>query len=186
MSRFVFGATVIILQYGDYYMQEGTVTGVTLWLPNIITVRIGDIHRQFKPIHLQLKPQHMTNKPFDLERAKKGDKVIFRCGHIPRIICFDRVGIQSIVTLSLDVDIEIARYHHPDGSYYGEGQSSPYDLLMAPIEKTGWINLYQSKFILGVNAITSNVYESEVGALLNVSRNANDILICTQQITWTE
>lgn len=78
----------------------------------------------------------MKTKPFDLEAAKRGEKVVTRDGRDARIICYDRrvdneLGGQ-IVALVLDAvngheDIES---YTTNGSYYDTGGTADEDLFM--------------------------------------------------------
>lgn len=142
--------------------------------------------------NIQLKSEYdMQNKsetkriPFDLERAKKGDKVINSNGHSVRIICFDRcVGDQSLslVALHNEHGCEVARYHFKNGCETCEDE---FDLFMAPVEKTGWITLYKCP-ITGRLFCTDPRKSPQESLSEARHKLSNCEFIITKQITWEE
>lgn len=101
-------------------------------------------------------------KPFNREAAKAGDPVIHRTGTPARIICFERADTKRpLVVLSTDEDsVEHVLTFREDGKYCAGGESSPYDLFMAPVKREGWANLYpiDRPHSMARNGV---VYESE-------------------------
>ena len=79
---------------------------------------------------------------FNLQAAKKGADVRTRAGHSARIVCFDRKGhypIIALVSLELGVQEEIIQCNK-------EGVAdvcAHYDLVMCPVKKEAWVNVYQ-------------------------------------------
>lgn len=71
-------------------------------------------------------------KPFDVDRAKRGDKVITRSGSPARIVCFDVDNSQPILALVMDCGEESAFSYDNHGFYFPNGATpSDYDLIMA-------------------------------------------------------
>lgn len=79
-------------------------------------------------------------KPFDIEKAKAGAKVITRCEHPVRILCFDLEGRQPIGAAREREDFdgvvsEVLHAFGSDGRYYTgttHDEDSSLDLFMAP------------------------------------------------------
>lgn len=99
-------------------------------------------------------------KPFDIEAAKRGEKVITRDGREVRIICFDRVNkIYPIIGLVRHKDKSEGVYSFDiNGSQFGNGFSKELDLFMAPKKKTLWYCLAKSET---GRIFTSSLYSSE-------------------------
>lgn len=144
--------------------------------------------------NLQLKKEYdMQNKtetkriPFDLERAMKGDKIINSNGQPVRIICFDRcVGDKSLplVALHNEHGCEVARYHFKNGCETCEDE---FNLFMAPVEKTGWIGIFERRVGDICDRVCTNIFNSESVLMSDIKCNWDDRkLICTKQITWEE
>lgn len=86
--------------------------------------------------------------PFDIERAKAGDKVITRNGAPVEILSL--AGRDKWPIVGYDPEYE---YDSPelcewkiDGRFFEEGDDSSYDLFMTPKEqntKGGWVNIYR-------------------------------------------
>lgn len=84
----------------------------------------------------------MNYKPFSIEQAKAGKPVITRDGRPARIVCFDRKQ-EAYPLFGFSGESEEYVYCWTlDGKYHGNGES-PYDLFMAPEEKTVWVNLWR-------------------------------------------
>lgn len=81
-------------------------------------------------------------KPFDLEAAKRGDKVVTRDGRKARILCFDVVNRNSypILVLIKDEEYGIENIHlmNPEGKYYSDGTGHRNDLFMVPKKVKKW------------------------------------------------
>lgn len=84
-------------------------------------------------------------KPFNLEEAKAGKPVQTKAGNPVRIICFDKVSndfrpIVALVTYkNSSGEFEMLMRAATDGTVLC---GKIYDLCMAPVKHTGWINLY--------------------------------------------
>ena len=120
-------------------------------------------------------------KPFDLEAAKAGAKVVTRCGSPVRIICFDAAGVEPIVGLVSELFGETPVSYMKNGSYSLVGKSSPLDLCMAPVKRTGWVNIYRN----GGGVLTGEtVHATREGAITVGS--AEDTYIATVPVEWEE
>lgn len=122
-------------------------------------------------------------KPFDLEKAKAGAPVQTRGGQPARIICFDCKGSQfPVIALVTMADGEEA-----PNSYTNDGRYHPLyemgaDLVMAPVQREGWVNVYSNKYC---NVFTGKcVYETEAEGRSGRSDNSN--YLATVKITWEE
>jgi hypothetical protein len=81
-------------------------------------------------------------KPFDLKKAQMGHPICTRDGRNARIICTDRAGTLPIIALVKTGSIEITCYYFIDGKNVSSAESQ-YDLFLAPIKNTGYVNIYQ-------------------------------------------
>ena len=81
-------------------------------------------------------------KEFDLEAAKLGKPVCTRDGRKARIICFDRNSNKPIVALITTNDREYLTEYYCDGRI-SHNNSESNDLMMLPVKKEGWINVYK-------------------------------------------
>jgi hypothetical protein len=98
-------------------------------------------------------------KPFNLEKALEGDPVITRDGRKVTDIHYFRIkDLDASVMVGID-NTELKSYD-TNGKYY-QNNDSYYDLFMAPIIKTYWINIYK---YCDNTIIQSKVYESKENA----------------------
>lgn len=78
-------------------------------------------------------------KPFNLELAKQGHPVMTRDGKPVRILCFDKQGTSyPLVGLVKNRQCEEMETYDTDG-FSGCGGDS--NLVMAPVKKSGWIDM---------------------------------------------
>lgn len=81
-------------------------------------------------------------KPFNLEEAKAGNIICTRNGNSARIVDFNfkkkDFPIVAIVSVG---NIEKICTYTSNGSYY-EDKESDEDLMMVPIRREGWVNVY--------------------------------------------
>ncbi len=124
------------------------------------------------------------SKPFDLERAKAGDPVETVRGNNVRILCFDRqhlycpmVGIvtdtgstEDIFTWTINGKVNIS------------GGNSLYDLVMAPVKKEGWLNIFKNAD--GENSFYGGIYKTEQDAKINIASSLSHL--ATIKIEWSE
>ena len=112
-------------------------------------------------------------KPFNLEEAKAGHPVCRRDGTSARIICFDRLGLESypIIALVLIEGAECAISYAIDGRYNVNYQTPhKYDLMMATEKHEGWINIYHIKKD-GIEYSSGIIYSKKEEALKNSGDN---------------
>lgn len=123
-------------------------------------------------------------KPFDLEAAKAGKPVCTRGGRKARIICFDLKGAKYPIVAAIkphNCDTESLSSYDEKGKYNHEYESSN-DLMMLPVKKEGWVNVYN-------NPITHNIYTSaDVFESKEIAEEQDTQInrIATCKITWEE
>lgn len=120
-------------------------------------------------------------KEFNLEEARAGKPVCTRSGKKARIVCFDRKDKRyPIIALLHEGEEEIINIYTIKGKYndINEKNKHPKDLMMAPIKREGWINIYKTMF----SQIYSLVYDTKKEAL--ASRNENHV--ATVKVEWEE
>ena len=123
-------------------------------------------------------------KPFNLELAKMGYPVCTRDGRPARIICFNLLsGIRemSIVYLSKDKerDVETISTCTIDGFCYPNKVESNLDLMMCPLKRTGYINLYKN------NRVCKQIFRTEEEAKI-AANSTPDRYVKTIKIEWEE
>ena len=85
-------------------------------------------------------------KVFDIEKAKEGAPVCTREGKEVRILCYDMKYMDKdmLVALVKQKDGgEYLRIYNPSGVCVEGGREQ--DLMMAPVKKKVWINLYKTE-----------------------------------------
>lgn len=86
-------------------------------------------------------------REFDIEKAKQGEPVCTRCGKEARIICFDRDHHNDVPIIALvrehDDGDELVKTYNKYGVYTGP-EGSSYDLVMKPVKKKMWLNIYKA------------------------------------------
>ena len=114
-------------------------------------------------------------KPFNLEQAKAGKPVQTRDGRKARIICFDMKGGEFPIVALVQTGGEEGVFHYTlEGNYYRTSTTQS-DLVMVPVKKTGWINIYP--FNCG-----EFIYNTKERAV----QNANCNVVDTIKIEWEE
>ena len=86
-------------------------------------------------------------KQFNLESAKNGAPVMTRDGSKVRILCFDLQDttypiLAAVTKTTNNVSEQVWSYRETGKVRESEGEYAT-DLLMAPIKKEKWINLYK-------------------------------------------
>ena len=123
-------------------------------------------------------------REFDLEKAKAGAEVCTRSGKKARIICFDAKGLYPIIALIDDsADYEQIRKYTTKGEYNADrDRESDLDLVMAPVKKGGWINIYVDSFRPGRTC--STIFATKEEAESNAVKDED--YITTTRIEWEE
>lgn len=102
-------------------------------------------------------------KPFNLEAAKAGAPVVTRNGGTARILAFDfdhpDYSLAVAVTDEKIGQEFLSEYTERGGYYAGDEGESGYDLFMAPVQRTVWVNLYAGG--LAGPFTSDTTYESE-------------------------
>ena len=123
-------------------------------------------------------------KPFNLEEAKQGKPICTREGKPARIICFDRKeNTYPIIALIDKGPFEVVYTYTNEGEYNFNGLTD-FDLMMAPIKRKGWINLYKKDGINSLERIGCLVYSTKEEAL--DARNGYSGYAATTEIEWEE
>lgn len=119
--------------------------------------------------------------PFNLEDALAGAPVVTRDGREVKDVCY-LPSSDSVYKVRAVVGVDIIAFTE-EGCYSLNRVASELDLLMAPVKKEGWINLYPfSRTDTKLWADASNVYRTQQDAL----DNAADSCIATVHIEWEE
>ena len=122
-------------------------------------------------------------KPFDIKLAKAGHPVQTLCGKSARIVCYDRKSendVYPIVALVEDIDsVEKPEFYTLDGKYISD-KKSLLDLVMAPIKKEGWVNIFKNN----VGTICSQIFGNETDA--NRAKDTYTKFLVTKKIEWEE
>lgn len=107
----------------------------------------------------------MAPKPFDLAAAKAGAPVVQRCGRPARIVDFalKNEDYPLAVIYTDDMGIEHVTEFSVEGKYYPHTSEDYRDLMMAPVKKEGWLNVYPSNVPSPVG-VCSHIYPSQAAA----------------------
>ena len=125
-------------------------------------------------------------KPFNLEEAKAGKPVVTRDGKKARILCLDRKNSRACIIAAVDngenCEESILSYNEKGQNIFGF--TRPQDLMMAPVERTLYVNVYhrvgQTCFKTGIA-----LYASEAEAAREASEECGTH-IATVPVTFTE
>lgn len=127
----------------------------------------------------------MNLRPFNLEEAKAGKPVVTRDGRKVRLFCFDLVGDDAVAgAVTIGEGKEDATSWTLEGRYISRLEEHARDLLMAPVEKTVWVNVYRNKNEdRSCDVSITGGYESKASAL---DGHSNCGYIGTFPFTFTE
>lgn len=117
-------------------------------------------------------------KPFNLEEAVAGKPICTRKGLPARILDTNLKGQScSVVVAILSGDgNEYVQSYRKDGTLFSSLETED-DLVMAPKEHVGWINIYT------LFQTSGNIYKTRDDAIMNRSTSG---YVDTIQITWEE
>ena len=117
-------------------------------------------------------------KEFNLELAKSGHHVQTRDGRPARIICYDRKekDYPIVALIEHNDGTETTVHYTIDGKFFIDGVDE-YDLVMAPVKREGWINIYKD------NSSGNKIYDTkeEATKYSNISG-----YLTTIKIEWEE
>lgn len=103
-------------------------------------------------------------KPFDLKLALEGHKVVTRQGHeVTDIVHFKNATnpLRNMVLFGV-LNGSVEKWTI-DGYFHEKDGKCCLDLLMAPIKREVWVNLYQDE--KGLFYVGQGLYSNESGAL---------------------
>lgn len=110
-------------------------------------------------------------KAFNLEAAKAGAPVQTRDGRPARIVCFDRKNTDGYkLVVLIEEKTESVRLYTETGVFLISAEADEYDLVMAPVKKSGWFNIDPE-----------DLYSYKEQALANVKTHQ-----CTVYVEWEE
>lgn len=122
-------------------------------------------------------------REFNLQEAKEGKPVCTRDGRKARIICFDRkhseYPIVALVTNKRNEEDFVA-YTIKGKFVYGRNQ--PDDLVMAPIKKVGWLNIYEDSCGTGCSRRCGCLWDTKEEALEHKEKYCTT----TIKVEWEE
>ena len=162
-----------ILRVGYYYKDKN---GLISYEPPIEPEELTA-----DPLPTPEKPM----KPFDLEKAKAGAPVVQRCGRHARIVDFalKNEAYPLAVIYTDDMGREHLTEFSIEGKYYGDQSDTYRDLMMAPVKREGWVNLYPPTMSNGVLARATSVYATKGQAEVNASPTR---ITCVRIEWWEE
>jgi len=123
-------------------------------------------------------------KPFDMEAAKAGAPVVTGEGQKVRIVCFDakRPSYPIVALVSDDNGIESVSIFTLEGCTNHHGINSRNDLFMAPVKKTGWVNIHRGS--CNSRDTSVGIYLTKEQALSNVHNKSE--YVATVKVEWEE
>ena len=121
-------------------------------------------------------------REFNLQEAKEGKPVCTRDGRKARILCFDRKHSEyPIVALITNLNNKEDYVPYTINGKFVNGRSNkPNDLVMAPIKKVGWINIYED--ICDIRRCDSSIWDTKEEALLHKEKYC----VATIKVEWKE
>ena len=102
----------------------------------------------------------MKLKPFNLEAAKAGAQVVTREGYPARILCFDFMGDKSLIAAYTMLGKEYLLHLSAEGIASATSYKHRCDLMMAPVKRTVYINVFNST----LGKVHAAVYPTKEGA----------------------
>lgn len=156
-------------------------SGVSIYMPVSNEKFVCIVIKQNKE---EMEENKLNMKPFDLELAKMGYPVCTRDGRKVRIICFNRLsGIREmpVVFLLKDIacDVEHIYTCTRKGCHYADESKSDLDLMLCPLKRIGYINIYDN------NRVSRKIFETEEKAKI-AANSTPDKYIKTIKIEWEE
>ena len=126
-----------------------------------------------------MEENKLNLKPFDLEAAKAGKPVCTRDGRKARIVCYDRKSENYPILALVENNSNEQVVKYTTAGKKKDQCTSPYDLMMLPEKKEGWINIYKKS---NDECYFAHIYDTK--ALAEIGKNAG--CIATVRIEWEE
>lgn len=122
--------------------------------------------------------------PFDLcKYINEKRKLCTRSGKSVRILCTDlKNDMYKIVAAVSYTEGEFARMYTETGFIRKDEYETDDDLMMLPIKKEGWVNIYKTSLVEGCRIVNKKIYPTEEEALKRKGGNCID----TIKIKWEE
>lgn len=122
--------------------------------------------------------------PFDLNLyLKENRKLCTRSGKSVRILCADlKNDMYKIVAAISYTEGEFARMYTETGFIRKDEYETEDDLMMLPIKKEGWVNIYKTSLIEGCRVVNRKIHSTEKEALERKGGNC----VATVKIEWEE
>ena len=125
-------------------------------------------------------PYNKNNlKPFSLELAKQDKPVCTRDGRKARIICFDLKNDEYPIIAAVENDSSETLFSYTTNGEIADGIESDKDLMMCPMKRTGYINIYDN------NRVCKQIFETEGKAKI-AGNSTPDKYVQTIKIEWEE
>jgi hypothetical protein len=95
----------------------------------------------------------MELRPFDLDRAKAGDKVVTRDGRPVRIVCFDKISStgRPIIGLIKCCNCESSDIFKTNGKFLDSEEECSLDLFMLPKKVTKHFCVYKTHMFTNIS-----------------------------------
>lgn len=128
-----------------------------------------------------MEEKKLNLKPFDIQKAREGKPVCTRDGRKARVLCYDFKQNEEypiLVAVENKDGKECALLYSNDGisEMY---KSSNNELVMCPVKRTGYINIYDN------NRVCKQIFETEGEAKI-AGNSTPDKYIQTIKIEWEE
>lgn len=107
-------------------------------------------------------------KPFDLERAKLGDKVVTRDGNPARMIFFDakRLNYPIVALITDSNNYKKEEWFRLNGKFFEDDVENEFDLFMAQKVTTYYANIYEgiNNPIISISKVFYSLSDAEIAS----------------------
>ena len=118
-------------------------------------------------------------KPFDIQKAREGKPVCTRDRRKARIICFDLKNGEYPIVAAVENDSSEILFSYTTNGEIADGIEFDKDLMMCPVKRTGYINIYDN------NRVCKQIFETEGEAKI-AGNSTPGRYIKTIKIEWEE
>lgn len=145
-------------------------------------VRFDMVQVEIKQTEEDMEEKKLNFRPFSLEAAKAGKPVCTRDGRKARIVCFDRTGKLPVVAL-VESNGKEDVYFYLNCGKDNENVEKDYDLMMLPVKKEGWVNVYREETNNNERLIEQTIYKTRKDAFDNACPRG---YVDTVKVEWEE